>query len=99
MKTKTLITNLDGYIYLHRESTEQRGFEFTERGAQLLKEHFDETAIDGRIEILDRNLGGGCGSQNPNTWTDWSVEEMAKMLKKQNIPFEIGQCEVMPIYI
>lgn len=99
MKVKTLITNLDGYLYLQRENTEQRGGKFTEQHEKSIKENFKTFAINGEIEILDRNLGGGCGSKDPSTWTSWSVEKMARMLEKQNIPFKIGEGEVIPFHI
>lgn len=96
MKQKSIIVNLDGYIYLQCESRTQRGGEITERYIEHLKENFKNINPKGEHKICDYDLGGGCGSKNPSTWTSWSIDEMAKMLKKQKIPFGIGADERTP---
>ena len=96
-KYKAIIVNLDGYIYLHCEARTQRGFEITERYIESLKENFNYINPNGKAKICDGDLGGGCGSKSPNTWTSWSIDEMTQMLIKQGIHFEIGAEERMTL--
>ena len=93
MKKKALFVNVEGYVFLQTEASKQRGREPSERQIERLKQNFERFGFEGKYELRDGDLGGGCGSRNPSTWTSWSVDDMSRMLEKQKIAFEIGTCE------
>lgn len=97
MKIKAIRVTLEGYLYLKKQSCIQRGFEFTERYKKDLKDEFGQYSYKGMKEICSGDIGGGCGSKNPNTWTSWSVEQITKMLKEKNLPFEFTEVERIPL--
>ena len=91
MKLKAIRVTLEGYLYLQEQACIQRGFEFTERRKENLKDGFGKYSFKGMKEICSGDIGGGCGSKDPSTWTSWSVEQLAEMLKEKNLPFEFTE--------
>ena len=85
MKVKSLLVDLQGYLFLQEKARKERGGEVTEKFKNHLEDNFNRLSFNlGRrevVEILDRNLGGASNGK----WTSWSVEEMAKMLAEQGM--------------
>lgn len=97
MKQKTIFMNLEGYVYLCSRQRTERGYEVNQSNIDFWTKVFEKENRDGFIDISDKGLGGGIGSTNWNTWTSWSVEDMAKMLNEKKLPYKFGERDV--IYI
>ena len=109
-KVNTILLPLESYLWLHEEGFKQRN----ERGETKLSDksrdrltnnfHQHKVKSTGLYAAHDGNFGG-CNGDPHNAWeegrwTSWTVEDMAKMLDENGLPYEIGEpTEVIPVYI
>lgn len=99
MKVKSLLVELQGYLFLQEKSHQERGGEITDKFKNHLEYDFNRFCFNiGRrkvVEILDRNLGGASGGK----WTSWSVDEMEKMLAEQGMFYAETKAVAIPLNI
>lgn len=99
MKVKSLLVDLQGYLFLQEKSHKERGGEVTENFKNIVEANFNYLSFNlGRrkvVEILDRNLGGASAGK----WTSWSVDEMAKMLAEQGMFYAETKAVAIPFNI
>jgi len=96
-KRKTLNAirvSLEGYLYLQEEGCYQRcGHYHSEKFIQRLTNQFNNRdAEHGGHMLMDGDLGGAVGdpknSYEEGRWTDWSVEDMKRMLDAKGYSYK-----------
>lgn len=99
MKVKSLLVDLQGFLFLQEKAHKERGGEVTDNFKNNLEYDFNRLSFNlGRrkvVEILDRNLGGASNGK----WTSWSVDEMAKMLAEQGMFYAETKAIAIPLNI
>lgn len=102
-KRRTIKVAWEGFLYLSKEQHRQRcesGKPFSERAIKSLERSFELTG--GILHDGDR---GGCVGNPVNAWeegrwTDWSVEDMKRMLDEKGFEWEdAGERESIEIGI
>lgn len=101
-KRKAIKVTWEGYLYLSEEQHRQRcesGKPLSERTIERLKSSFERYGI-----LCDGDRGGCIGSPvnawEEGRWTDWSVEDMKRMLDEKGFEWEdVGERESIEISI
>ena len=101
----TVRVNLDGYLYLQQKCHQERcGKPISEKGIERLKKNFERFSAQGWKTLMDGDFGGCIGSPENSweerRWTNWSAEDMIRILTEAGIPCERGESqEVIDVYI
>ena len=83
MKKKAIRLTLESYLYLQNEGHRQRsGKDYSDVTIEKLTKNYYR--YKNGITITSGWLGGAKNGR----WTDWSVEDMKKMLDKKGLPYE-----------
>ena len=91
MKKKAIRLTLESYLYLQNEGHKQRsGNDYSEATIEKLTKNYYR--YKNGITIASGWLGGAIGnpenSYEEGRWTDWSVDDMKKMLDEKGLPYE-----------
>lgn len=96
-KTGTILLPFESYMFLKAETQRQRSERFpeiTEVHRKELESAFKRCSKNGLYAAHDGNFGGCKGDPHngweEGRWTDWSVNEMAKMLDEHGLPYTMG---------
>lgn len=75
---KTIKITLGGYLHLAgKQRMERTGKALSKKGVELLTKNFERFSCEGYKVVGDGDFGG----MKNGIWTDWSTEDMAKMLQ------------------
>jgi hypothetical protein len=107
--TNTILLPLESYLWLYEEGFKQRNergeTKLSDKSRERLTRNFDrfKHSKTGLYAAHDGNFGGCKGDPHnaweEGRWTDWSVNQMARMLDEQGLPYEIGEpTEVIDVY-
>ena len=84
----------ESWMYLENKSFQERcGKHHTDLQIERMKRNFDNFAWhDGMKQIHDYDFGGAVGkpenSWEEHRWTQWSCEDMKKMLDEAKLPWK-----------
>ena len=97
-KTGTIYLPFESYMFLKAETQRQRSEhhpEISDFHRKELTNAFNRLSKNGMYEAHDGTFGGCNGSPinawAEGRWIDWSVNEMAKMLDEQGLPYKMGE--------
>lgn len=100
MKVKTILVNLESYLYLRKRMRVERGCEINETWEQFIIKEFNRNALkcgnELFKEIADYDLGGGIGEYDRG-WTSWSIKDIQLMLDKQKLNYSFNEAEQIRI--
>ena len=92
VKHHAILVSLEGYLYLQdRCKLERCGKHDSEAYVERLKHSFEQFSHNGYKRLMDGDLGG-CEN---GRWTNWTAEQMSKMLTEQGLdwkPTEDVEC-------
>ena len=91
IKKKAIRLTLESYLYLQNEGHRQRiGSDYGDATIEKLTKNY--YSYKNGITIASGWLGGAIGnpenSYEEGRWTDWSVEDMKKMLDEKGLTYE-----------
>lgn len=95
-KSKTIRVPLESWIFLKEKMRNERiGDHLSEKALDHLKKEMEKPYNKNGHVLMDGDLGGAVGnpenSYEEGRWTNWSVEDMKKMLDEANLPYEEGE--------
>lgn len=92
MKKRAIRIPLESKLYLLDQSALQRGgHHISERTIEREKRNMERSINQNGFEVFDGSFGGAIGdpknSYEEGRWTNWSIDDMKKMLDEQNLPY------------
>jgi len=96
VKSPSLLVPLESWLFLqNKEHMERSGKELSEKAIQRLTMSFQSNSYNGKKQILNYDFGGCNGpwenAWEERRWTNWSVNEVMRILDEANLPYEKGK--------